>query len=63
MLEAEFVPDEFDDPMHHQALAIQYYEQAYEFYMSGEVDFSVPFQVVEDRYGLSLTHNRTQQQR
>ena len=41
--------------MHHQALALQYYEDAYELYMCGEVDFSVPLQVVEDRYGLCLT--------
>ena len=55
LLEAELVPDEFDDPMHHQALSIQYFEHAYELYMSGEVDFSAPLQAVEDRYGLSVT--------
>lgn len=54
LLEAELVPDEFDDPMHHQALSVQYFEHAYELYMSGEVDFAVPLQAVEDRYGLSV---------
>ena len=54
LLEAELVPDEFEDPIHHQALSIQYYEYAYELYMSGEVDFMVPLQTVEDRYGRSL---------
>lgn len=51
LLEAELVPDEFDDPMHHQALLVQYFEHAYELYMSGEVDFAIPLQAVEDRYG------------
>lgn len=51
MLEAELVPEEFDDPMHHQALSIHYFEHAYELYMSGEVDFAIPLQAVEDRYG------------
>ena len=51
LLEAELVPDEFDDPMHHQALSIHYFGHAYELYMSGEVDFAVPLQAVEDRYG------------
>jgi hypothetical protein len=59
LLEAELVPDEFDDPMHHQALSIQYYEHAYELYMSGEVDFSVPLQAVEDRYGWFLVQKNT----
>ena len=54
LLEAELVPDEFDDPMHHQALSIQYFEHAYELYMSGEVDFAVPLQGFEDRYGWSV---------
>lgn len=62
LLEAELVPDEFDDPMHHQALSIHYYEHAYELYMSGEVDFAVPFQAVEDRYGGSLTQNNARRQ-
>lgn len=52
LLEAELVPDEFDDPMHHQALSIHYYEHAYELYMSGEVDFAIPLQAVEDRYAV-----------
>ena len=54
LLEAELVPEEFDDPMHHQALAVHYFEHAYELYMSGEVDFAVPLQGVEDRYGRSV---------
>jgi len=37
--------------MHHQALSIHYFEHAYELYMSGEVDFAIPLQTVEDRYG------------
>jgi len=40
--------------MHHQALSVQYFEHAYELYMSGEVDFAVPLQAVEDRYGRSV---------
>ena len=41
--------------MHHQALSVQYFEHAYELYMSGEVDFAVPLQAVEDRYGRSVS--------
>ena len=41
--------------MHHQALSVQYFEHAYELYMSGEVDFAVPMQAVEDRYGWSVS--------
>lgn len=59
LLEAELVPDEFDDPMHHQALSIQYYEYAYELYMSGEVDFAIPLQAIEDRYGWHLLPPKT----
>ncbi|CAK5279591.1 unnamed protein product [Mycena citricolor] len=47
---AENIPDEFEDPMDHQALAFEYYEQAYALWMNMVDDFVEPKQSLEDRY-------------
>lgn len=50
--ESELVPDEFDDPMQHQALAIDYFGEAYEAYLEGaDAPFPDQLQILEDRYG------------
>ncbi|KAJ7109161.1 HEC/Ndc80p family-domain-containing protein [Mycena epipterygia] len=44
------VPEEFDDPWDHQALAFDYYEQAYLIWLDMVDDFVEPNQNLEDRY-------------
>ena len=48
----EDVPEEFDDPHHHYALAFQFYEQAYALWLDGDDTFTEPRQELEERYGL-----------
>ena len=51
--EPELVPDEFDDPMQHQTLAIEYFGRAYEAYLEGaDAPFPDQLQTLEDRYGM-----------
>jgi len=59
------VPEEFDDPNHHQALAFDYYTDAYEMFLDGTDAFEGPDNALEERYGkpnrghkifLALTH-------
>jgi kinetochore protein NDC80 len=45
------VPEEFDDPWDHQALAFDYYDQAYVLWLDMVDDFVEPNQSLEDRYG------------
>jgi kinetochore protein NDC80 len=45
------VPEEFDDPWDHQALAFDYYEQAYILWLDMVDDFVEPNENLEDRYG------------
>lgn len=45
------VPKEFDDPHHHQALAFEYYTEAYGTFLRGSDDFEESEQVLEARYG------------
>lgn len=52
------VPDEFDDPNHHQALAFEHYTEAYGFFLEGADTFEEQDQILEARYGkvcLNLT--------
>ncbi|KAI0049662.1 hypothetical protein FA95DRAFT_1515305 [Auriscalpium vulgare] len=44
------IPEEFDDPNHHQALAFDYYEEAYEVFFSGSDSFEEQQQRLQDRY-------------
>lgn len=45
------VPEEFDDPHHHLALAFEYYTEAYGTFLRGSDDFEESEQVLEARYG------------
>jgi kinetochore protein NDC80 len=51
---SEDVPEAFDDPHHHYALAFQFYEQAYALWLDGDDTFAEPRQALEERYGLCL---------
>jgi len=44
------VPDEFDDPLDHKALAFQYIEETYTFWLDLQDDFSEWNQIMEERY-------------
>ncbi|KAJ6547345.1 HEC/Ndc80p family-domain-containing protein [Mycena capillaripes] len=44
------IPEEFDDPWDHQALAFDYYDQAYVLWLDMVDDFVEPNQNLEDRY-------------
>ncbi|KAF8212460.1 HEC/Ndc80p family-domain-containing protein [Mycena galopus ATCC 62051] len=44
------IPEEFDDPWDHQALAFDYYDQAYILWLDMDDDFLEPNQNLEDRY-------------
>ena len=51
------IPEEFDDPWDHQALAFDYYDQAYLLWLDEVDDFIEPNQNLENRYGdLSVAH-------
>lgn len=54
------MPDEFDDPHHHQALAFEYYTEAYGTFLRGSDDFEETEQVLEARYGKSAIVNPTE---
>jgi kinetochore protein NDC80 len=45
------IPEEFDDPCDHRALAFDYFEQAYTVWLDLIDDFVEPNQYLEDRYG------------
>ncbi|KAF9451194.1 hypothetical protein P691DRAFT_808373 [Macrolepiota fuliginosa MF-IS2] len=44
------IPDEFDDPVDHQAFAFQYYEYAYELWLDGFDEFMQANEDLESRY-------------
>lgn len=44
------VPDEFDDPFDHKALAFQYQEETYTLWLDLEDDFTEWKQIMEERY-------------
>jgi kinetochore protein NDC80 len=48
------VPEEFDDPNHHAALAFDYFAEAYEAFFAGSDDFKEQQRKIEERYGESL---------
>lgn len=45
------VPEEFDDPLDHNALAFDYFEKAYIMWLDLVDDFVEPNQDLENRYG------------
>lgn len=45
------VPEEFDDPLDHAALAFGYFEETYTLWLDLVDDFVEPNQNLEDRYG------------
>jgi kinetochore protein NDC80 len=55
--ESAEVPEVFDDPNHHQALAFDYYTEAYGFFLDGADAFEDQDQILESRYGTSR-HNQ-----
>ncbi|EAU88162.2 hypothetical protein CC1G_03834 [Coprinopsis cinerea okayama7 len=46
----EIIPDEFDDPLDHAALAFDYFEQTYTLWLDLVDEFVEPNQHLEDRY-------------
>ncbi|KAJ7905277.1 hypothetical protein B0H14DRAFT_2659637 [Mycena olivaceomarginata] len=55
------VPEEFDDPWDHQALAFDYYEQAYVLWLDMVDDFVEPNENLEDRYAQMDLDEKTSQ--
>ncbi|KAI0062236.1 hypothetical protein BV25DRAFT_1907618 [Artomyces pyxidatus] len=47
---SDAVPEEFDDPNHHTALAFDYYEEAYEIFFAGSDVYTEPQRRLEERY-------------
>lgn len=47
------VPEEFDDPWDHAALAFSYFEETYTLWLDLVDDFAESNQALEDRYGTS----------
>lgn len=56
--ESTEVPEEFDDPNHHQALAFEYYTDAYGFFLEGADVFEEQDQILENRYGTPFSSER-----
>jgi len=52
----DLVPEEFDDPNYHAALAFVYYSEAYEDFFAGSDNYEVHEQRLEERYGEFLVH-------
>lgn len=49
------VPEEFHDPIHHQALAFDYFAEAYIAFFHGADIFEEQDKVLEARYGMFVT--------
>ena len=45
------VPEEFDDPNHHTALAFDYFAESYEAFFAGSDVFKEQQRKIEERYG------------
>lgn len=56
--ESTEVPEEFDDPNQHQALAFEYYTDAYGFFLEGADVFEEQDQILENRYGTTFSSER-----
>jgi kinetochore protein NDC80 len=44
------IPEEFDDPLDHKALAFQYIEETYTLWLDLQDDFTEMNQIMEERY-------------
>jgi kinetochore protein NDC80 len=53
---SDIIPEEFDDPHHHAALAFDYFAEAYEAFFSGSDVFEDQQRKLEERYGAFLVH-------
>jgi hypothetical protein len=51
---SEIIPEEFDDPHHHAALAFDYFAEAYESFFQGSDIFEDQQRKIEERYGMFL---------
>ena len=50
---SDVIPEEFDDPNHHAALAFDYFAEAYEAFFAGSDIFEGQQRKIEERYGVS----------
>jgi kinetochore protein NDC80 len=51
---SDIIPEEFDDPHHHAALAFDYFAEAYEAFFQGSDIFEDQQRKIEERYGIYL---------
>jgi kinetochore protein NDC80 len=51
---SDIIPEEFDDPHHHAALAFDYFAEAYEAFFQGSDIFEHQQRKIEERYGIYL---------
>ncbi|KAG7093794.1 hypothetical protein E1B28_007439 [Marasmius oreades] len=58
--DTRIIPDEFDDPNHHAALALEYYQDSYIIWLDHVDEFIEPNQQIEDRY--ARKNERAQQE-
>jgi len=49
---SDIIPEEFDDPNHHAALAFDYFAEAYESFFAGSDIFEDQQRKIEERYGV-----------
>jgi kinetochore protein NDC80 len=49
------IPQEFDLPLHHSALAFEYYESTYSLWLNLDDDVDKQKHLIEDRYGEQMT--------
>ena len=53
---SDIIPEEFDDPHHHAALAFDYFAESYESFFSVSDIFEDQQRKLEERYGAFLVH-------
>jgi kinetochore protein NDC80 len=56
---SDIIPEEFNDPHHHAALAFDYFAEVYEAFFSGSDVFEDQQRKLEERYGAFLVHIHT----
>lgn len=49
---SDIIPEEFDDPNHHAALAFDYFAESYEAFFAGSDIFEDQQLKIEERYGV-----------
>ena len=55
---SDIIPEEFDDPDHHAALAFDYFAEAYDAFFQGSDIFEQQHRKLEERYCESQVHLR-----